>query len=221
MVDQPNHPSDPRTEAEKAADKARGHADRLKHEAEATGEQLKGEAARLAESAKAQAEQAFTAQKKSITGQIEGYANALRQTASTLDEQDQRTVAVYTRQAADGLDNIAHSLDARDPGDLVDDVQRLAHERPAAFIGGAAALGFVLSRFLKSSAERQQRRQRERYGTAYGQTTPSSPSYGAPSTPPTSPGYVDPTGMPPASSTASPTQPTPTTRPTTGDTYGR
>lgn len=116
-------------------------AERARHEAR----QLMGEA-------KERAKSALADQKGVIAEQVDGMAHALRMTAHQLDEQNKGTVARYADWAADGLDRLSNSLRERDLDSLIGQASDFARRRPAAVIGGAMVAGFLLSRFLKSSA---------------------------------------------------------------------
>ncbi|MDQ6614431.1 MAG: hypothetical protein M3083_06730 [Actinomycetota bacterium] len=53
---------------------------------------------------------------------------------------------------ADGLDGVARSIDERGMEGLVEDVQSFARRRPAAFLLGAAAAGFVIGRVIRGGS---------------------------------------------------------------------
>ncbi|MGH9904058.1 MAG: hypothetical protein ACRD8U_00580, partial [Pyrinomonadaceae bacterium] len=64
------------------------------------------------------------------------------------------SVAMFARRAAEGLAGFSGSLRQRDVDSLLAQAQDFARRRPAVFLGGALATGFVLARFLKSSGQR-------------------------------------------------------------------
>ena len=49
------------------------------------------------------------------------------------------------------LESFSRSLDGKDLDGVVRDVETFARRNPAAFLGSAVAIGFLASRFLKSS----------------------------------------------------------------------
>jgi hypothetical protein len=55
--------------------------------------------------------------------------------------------------AADGLEQLATGLRERSFGDIYGDVEAMARRQPVTFAAGAAIAGFLLARFIKSSAE--------------------------------------------------------------------
>jgi hypothetical protein len=54
-------------------------------------------------------------------------------------------------KAADQVEQLAGYLQSRDVNQIVADAEGFARSRPSVFLGGAFALGFLLSRFLKSA----------------------------------------------------------------------
>lgn len=83
-------------------------------------------------------------------------ADALHQTSSSLQQNNEEQVARYAGMAADGLQRLSSSLREQDVNSLLRQTESLARRQPALFVGGAVALGFMLSRFLKSSSEHQE-----------------------------------------------------------------
>jgi hemerythrin superfamily protein len=118
------------------------------------GEHVRHEAQRLTEEAKAQGSARLREQQHFFAAQLGSLADALHHTARHLGEQDQSGLAHYTDQAAVGVERFSQSLRERDFSTVVGQVEEFARRQPMAFVGGAALLGFLASRFLKSSAER-------------------------------------------------------------------
>lgn len=141
-----------RDKASHVADQAREQATRMADQAR---EQARAQANRFAEEAKQRGRGMLEEQKGNAVNQLSGFASVLRETASKCAErEDQRTAARALEQAAGGLERFADGLRSRDVDSLMDQATRLARQQPAMFIGGTIAAGFLLSRFLKSSAER-------------------------------------------------------------------
>jgi hypothetical protein len=88
--------------------------------------------------------------------QMTGFARAARGAADDLEKQSPE-VASYVRQAADGLERTASSVRGRSIGEFVEMIDDFARRQPAAFFGGTVLAGFVLSRFVKSRADRNLR----------------------------------------------------------------
>jgi hypothetical protein len=89
-----------------------------------------------------------------VAAQLNSIAGALHKTATQLGSDEQEALAQYTEQAASGLERFSHSIRDQDFNTLVRQVEDFARRQPAVFIGSAALLGFLATRFLKSSAER-------------------------------------------------------------------
>jgi hemerythrin superfamily protein len=134
---------------------AESHASQATAKTRETGEHVRHEGQRLAEEAKAKGRSVLHDQQHFLAAQIGNVAQALHKTAQQLGEQDQdqSALAQYTNQAADGLERFSHNLRDRELSSVIGQVEDFARRQPMAFIGGAAVLGFLASRFLKSSAE--------------------------------------------------------------------
>lgn len=78
---------------------------------------------------------------------------ALRETAQQLRKQDQRSMGQYADKAADGVDRVSNYLRDTDVDEMTEEVRYFARRSPAVFLSGAAALGFLATRFLKSSSQ--------------------------------------------------------------------
>lgn len=94
----------------------------------------------------------FADQRKDNAAQsIAGIASSLRETGDTFGEQP--SLKAFVGTAADGLDQLATGLRDRSYADIYADVEALARRQPLTFGVGAAVAGFLLARFIKSSAE--------------------------------------------------------------------
>lgn len=124
-------------------------------QAKQAAEELKQKGAEIAEDVKQKADDTLREQRQRAAGQVGGVAGALRDTAGRLDD-EQQWMAGGIRRAADALDGVAERL--RDE-DLNGAVRRLAdytRREPAVVLGTAAVAGFLLARFMKSSASRDE-----------------------------------------------------------------
>jgi ElaB/YqjD/DUF883 family membrane-anchored ribosome-binding protein len=128
-----------------------------KAQASAAGEQVRQQATQWAETAKNRGRRMLDEQKGNAVEQISGIARALHQSADQcMERDDERTAGRVLEQAAAGLDRLSDMLRSRDVDAMMDQATTLMRRQPALFIGGTAAAGFLLSRFLKSSNERSQ-----------------------------------------------------------------
>jgi hypothetical protein len=67
-----------------------------------------------------------------------------------------RGLAELMDRAAEQVDRASDYLYENEVKDLVRDLEGFARRRPALFVGGSLAAGFLLARFLKSSGEREE-----------------------------------------------------------------
>lgn len=89
---------------------------------------------------------------RKAVGELDNVASALRRAGSELGDANGVAGKVVS-VIADRVESAGRSLDGRELGDIVGDVERFARRNPATFIGGAIAVGFLASRFLKSSSQ--------------------------------------------------------------------
>jgi hypothetical protein len=77
---------------------------------------------------------------------------ALRETAQQLRKQGQSPVAQYADGAAYRVERFSSYLSETDVEEITEEVRNFARRRSALFLGSAALLGFLGTRFLKSSS---------------------------------------------------------------------
>jgi hypothetical protein len=75
-------------------------------------------------------------------------------TSEQLRERDQATFGEYAASAAEMVERFSGHLKERDINQMLWEIESFGRRQPALFMGGAFALGFLASRFLKSSSER-------------------------------------------------------------------
>jgi hypothetical protein len=132
------------TEADDAANQSAGMAGQMMQQAQDT-------AGQAADQARQQATSFASAQKDKASQSLGSVAQALRQTGQQMGDQGQGPASRLSETAADQLDRMAGYLNARDVSQIVAEVEQFARRQPAIFLGSAFALGFMASRFLKSS----------------------------------------------------------------------
>ena len=101
-------------------------------------------------------------QKSTLSTGLITVADNIRQLGSNLSGGQQsdpvtRFAADYSQTAADKLRSAADYFNTHDIETMYRDVEGLARRNPAVFVGSAFALGFLASRFLKSSSPRRNR----------------------------------------------------------------
>lgn len=112
-------------------------------------------AAEAGEKAKAFAEE----NKGRAAQQLDGIYSAITAAADELDAKGQSPIAKYTRDLAGGLQTLSKNLNEKGVDELMASVGQFARSQPAAFLGAAALLGFVSSRFALSTAHRPAQQQ--------------------------------------------------------------
>lgn len=109
----------------------------------------------MANRAKDKGRSVFSEKKDSAIGQMDTVAQALRTTAQQIQEGGQPQVARYIGMAADQVESIGGRLREKDLDTLIDDAQNMARRSPGVFLAGTVVAGFLIARFLKSSADRR------------------------------------------------------------------
>lgn len=83
----------------------------------------------------------------------EALANVSRMVGDTADGIEERLGADYgdyARRAAGAIENAANSLASKDPDELIEDTRTFVRNSPGIALAGAAVVGFVLARLVKS-----------------------------------------------------------------------
>ncbi len=71
-------------------------------------------------------------------------------TAGGIDERLGEEYGEYARKAASAIDRTAISLGNKDPDELIEDTREFVRKSPGIALAGAAVVGFVLARLVKS-----------------------------------------------------------------------
>jgi len=126
--------------------------------AQGVAQTAKDEAANVAQEAKANAQDLLHQAKSGLTSQAgeqqqkaaEGIRNISSQLHSMATAPDQQGVASdLIRQAAERTSSMASWLENREPGDLLNEVQRFARNRPGTFLLLAAGAGVLAGRLTR------------------------------------------------------------------------
>ena len=126
--------------------------------------QARAAAAEAADRTKARVTDYAEQQKGAAAEQIVKLSQATHVAADHLNEASP-TMARYAHDLAGGIDRFAGVVRERSIGDLVRQASEYARREPAVFVAGTVFAGFVMARFLRSSAERAERDQRQDRGT--------------------------------------------------------
>ena len=139
---------------DQASQLGQGAADASQHVASVAKDQaatVATEAGRQAKDLLAQTQtelsQQAAAQQKRVAEALHGLADELH--AMTEHDGDSGVATDLARQAAGKSHDLAHWLDDREPGQLVNEVRSFARRRPAAFLGLAVGAGLLAGRLTR------------------------------------------------------------------------
>lgn len=160
---------------EAATDTAKGRFSKAIEEAKAGAEALKGEALEKGAAYKAKVSgttadwvdeakvYAGQAKEKGAALAVEGKARAsdalgtlgktISDTAATIDEKLGVQYGDYARSAARSIQETAAKLEAKDLGELGEDVKEFVRKSPGVAIGVAAIAGFAIARMLSGGSD--------------------------------------------------------------------
>lgn len=142
--------------ADRVVDKAaKGDLGEVAQELKDAAGDLKGAAVEhgkaLFESAKGQATGFVDERKNEAARSVAEIAASLRETGNSFGERP--NIQAFVGSAADGLEQLATSIQERSFADLYSDAEAYARRSPVTVAAVAAVAGFLLARFIKSSSE--------------------------------------------------------------------
>lgn len=91
-------------------------------------------------------------QQSQIGLRVSALAEALTDAAVTLDQRNEPWTAARVHQAASLIQDASTYLDAKEPGEVADDLRSFARRHPRIFYGALLAVGVGLGRFLRSTS---------------------------------------------------------------------
>lgn len=91
--------------------------------------------------------------KSRATGALDEVAKLIGDAAGTIDEKVGGQFGGYARNASTAVSDFAESLRGRDIDELAAEAREFVRKSPAVAIGGAAAIGFLLARVLRSGVD--------------------------------------------------------------------
>jgi hypothetical protein len=116
-------------------------------------DRVEGMVDRAQDRVKDAAESRLSAGKSEAVDRLSGVAQSLRSSGQQFEGQE--AISQFVTRAADRVENFANHLRNRDVPELLGEVEDFARRQPAAFLGGAFAVGLIGARFLKSSRDNQ------------------------------------------------------------------
>jgi len=125
--------------------------EQAKQQAGQVVQQTRQAASRVADQAVQQVKTQIEAGKERAKGELQEVSQALHATSETLREHNQEAIGRYAEAGAELVEQVSGYLRDRNVERIVDDVEGFARRQAGLFLGGAFALGFILSRFFKSS----------------------------------------------------------------------
>jgi hypothetical protein len=119
-------------------------------EASSTVNELKARAGESYQAAKEEVTHRAEGAKSSIADELSGVAEALRHASDEM--RDNSTSRRAVGWVADSLNDVSQAMRNRETSQLMSDIGGFARRNPALFLGGAALVGFAISRFAKASS---------------------------------------------------------------------
>lgn len=121
-------------------------------------EQAKQRASEMTDQGKSALRSQIDERSTQAGSQVRTNAQDLRTVGDELRKQGKETPAKVADQLADRGEKIGSYLESSDAQQILSDVENFARKQPWAVVAGGLALGFLASRFLKSSSS-------QRYGS--------------------------------------------------------
>src|SRR5438874_10308831 len=125
------------------------------------GNPERGLAGRLREGREQLAGQAGEKARGFVTQGLERTSEALANvskmigdTAAGIDERLGQEYGDYARRAAGSIENAANTIAEKDPDELIEDTRNFVRNSPGIALAGAAVVGFVVARLLKTGMGR-------------------------------------------------------------------
>jgi ElaB/YqjD/DUF883 family membrane-anchored ribosome-binding protein len=90
---------------------------------------------------------------QSLERTSEALANVSRMVGDTADGIEERLgpdYGDYARRAAGAIENVANTIAEKDPDELIEDTRNFVRNSPGIALAGAAVVGFVVARLVKS-----------------------------------------------------------------------
>ena len=127
--------------------------EQAKQQGQQLAQQARQQASELATRGGEQVKSQLATQKHQAAQRMTPVQMALRETAQQLRKQGQGPIARYADQASDQVERFSGYLRETSVDEITDEVRGFARRRPGLFLGSAALLGFLGTRFLKSSSQ--------------------------------------------------------------------
>ncbi|HEX3676675.1 MAG TPA: hypothetical protein VHU79_04695, partial [Sphingomicrobium sp.] len=83
-------------------------------------------------------------------------AKMVGDTAPGIDERLGEEYGEFARRAAGAIENVASAIADKDPDELIEDTRTFVRNSPGIALAGAAVVGFVIARLLKTGLARDE-----------------------------------------------------------------
>ncbi len=83
-------------------------------------------------------------------------AKMVGDTAPGIHERLGEEYGEYARRAAGAIENVANAISKKDPDELIEDTRTFVRNSPGIALAGAAVVGFVVARLLKTGLARDE-----------------------------------------------------------------
>ncbi len=127
--------------------------EQAKRQGQQFAQQARQQASDLASRGGEQIKSQLDYQKHQASQRLTPVQSALRETAQQLRRQGQGPVAGYADSASEQVERFSGYLRETSVEEITEEVRGFARSRPTLFLSGAALLGFLGTRFLKSSSQ--------------------------------------------------------------------
>jgi hypothetical protein len=125
------------------------------------------------DSARAQATEYVDRRKSAAAESVSDLAGALRDSGKAFD--DRPNIRAFFEVGADGLEQLAEAIEGRDLNEIYAEAEHLLRRRPGLAAVATFVAGFLVSRFIKASAEtvRDEAQRQARARTSRGPRRPA------------------------------------------------
>lgn len=117
---------------------------------ETVGDSLKSGSEKIAGQAADKARSLLAQGLERASEALTNFSKMVGDTADGIDERVGAEYGDYARKAATALDKAGHGLAQKSPDELIDDTRDFVRKSPGMALAGAAVVGFVLARLVKS-----------------------------------------------------------------------
>jgi hypothetical protein len=128
---------------------------------------MSGKISDTVQEAKQAGKEQLETQKDRAAEQVQQLAGSIERAGATLED-EQPSLASYTRRIATRLTSFSENLRTRSVGELLEDTEALARRNPALFLVGSVGIGVALARFLKAQPQHENVEEEEYGARSFG-----------------------------------------------------